>query len=328
MEQYIFQMIVVLLGALSASSCALYYFQRVRLERPPIGTFNSRDILILLVFIVSLPILYLYLPGIVLTSFLVLTFISALYLGLTPLLRRRYVWLIIAALLGADIYIALNFLGLQIGWQVYWAVTSTVVLIAAVSVSNLYVQGGLRLRTIAWFALILGFYDLTFTTLIPLTPLLADRFIGHPLDPSMGFRMGIMSANIGLGDLLIYSLFLVGAYKGYGAKAAGITLAVIAIFGAIVPAWAPLVLTSFIRGSVGIVFPAQASFGPVAFLTYLCFRKAWGPERSMAEWFKVQAAMGHKIIRAASATARRAPAPAAPLPRSAEIITPDVQGTD
>lgn len=327
MQQYLFQMIVVLLGALSASSCALYYFQRVRLERPPIGTFNSRDILILLVFIVLLPILYFYVPSILLTGFLVLTFICALYLGLSPLLRKRYVWLIIAGLLGADIYVALNFLGLQFGWQVYWLITSTVVLIAAVSVSNLYVQGGLRLQTIAWFALILGFYDLTFTTLIPLTPLLADRFIGHPLDPSIGFRMGIYSANIGLGDLLIYSLFIVGSYKGYGGKAAGIALAVIVIFGAIVPAWAPLILTSFIRGTIGIVFPAQASFGPAACITYLCFRKAWGPERKMGEWLKVQAAMGYKIIRAAPAAARRA-APSPALPRLAETVTPDVQGTD
>ena len=58
----IFQSIVAVVGALLISLCALVYFQRVRLERPSIGTFNARDVVVVGFFIVALPLLYLVLP--------------------------------------------------------------------------------------------------------------------------------------------------------------------------------------------------------------------------------------------------------------------------
>lgn len=53
--------------------------------------------------------------------------------------------------------------------------TSAVVLVAAVGVSNLYVQGGLRLQQVAWFTVFLAGYDLIFSTVIPLTPKLGGH---------------------------------------------------------------------------------------------------------------------------------------------------------
>ena len=41
-EQTVFQTIVVLFGALSTSAAALFYFRRVRLERPAVGVEQSR----------------------------------------------------------------------------------------------------------------------------------------------------------------------------------------------------------------------------------------------------------------------------------------------
>src|ERR1039458_8615658 len=72
---------VILVGITLVSLGALFYFRRVRMERPPIGTFNGRDIVILLAFIVTLPFLYGYLPLWLITCILVLTFTSSLYLG-------------------------------------------------------------------------------------------------------------------------------------------------------------------------------------------------------------------------------------------------------
>ena len=43
-----FQLCVAVIGATLASLGALWYFRRVRLERPAIGRFNGRDIMILL----------------------------------------------------------------------------------------------------------------------------------------------------------------------------------------------------------------------------------------------------------------------------------------
>ena len=90
-------------------------------------------------------------------------------------------------------------------------------LFAVVAVANLYIQGGMRLRHVAWLALGLAVYDPIFSFGVPLTAKLADAFAGFPLDPSIGFRAGLNSANIGIGDLLVYSAFAVAASRDTGA---------------------------------------------------------------------------------------------------------------
>jgi hypothetical protein len=205
LEQTIFQVVVVLFGALSTTAAAILYFRHVRLERPAIGCFNARDVVILFGFIVTIPVLYLLVPPIMLTVFLVITFVSALSIGYRPVLPRTVLWLTIGLLIATNILVARNLLGTTRGWQLYWVLTSVAVLFAAVAVANLYIQGGMRLRHVAWLALGLAVYDPIFSFGVPLTARLADTFAGFPLDPSIGFRAGLNSANIGIGDLLVYS---------------------------------------------------------------------------------------------------------------------------
>jgi len=294
--QTFFDTSVVLGGALLTSVCALLYFQRVRLERPPLGVFNPRDIVVLLFFILALPFLYLILPTVVLTGLLILTFVSALYFALRPFLLARYLWPLLAVLIVANILITENLLGTRQGWQVYWVLTSAIVLIASVGVANLYVQGGMNLRHIAWFALILAFYDGFFNLVVPISQKLADRFEGQPLDPSIGFTIGSYSANIGLGDLLVFSLFTIAAYKGFGKRGAIASFIIIGIFGALMPAASPLVLTVFIRQNIGIAVPAQVFFGPAALVTYWLLSRR-SAERTMGQWVSEQDAKGHEPIR-------------------------------
>jgi hypothetical protein len=281
-EQTAFQVVVVLVGALSTTAVALVYFTRVRLERPAIGCFNGRDVLFLFGFIVTLPVLYLYVPPTVLTIFLVITFVSALSIGYRPVLPRIVLWPVIGALIATNILVARNLLGTTRGWQLYWTLTSVAVLFAAVAVANLYVQGGMRLRHVAWFALGLAVYDPIFSFGIPLTARLADTFAGFPLDPSIGFRAGLNSANIGIGDLLVYSTFTVAAYKAYGRHGAKLAFGLVAVFGALAPSLAPLVISAVVRTN-GVVVPAQLFFGPAAFIGYLILARS-GPERSMRAW--------------------------------------------
>src|SRR4051812_40497339 len=85
----LFQIVVGLVGSLATTTCALAYFTRVRLPRPPIGTFNARDVVVLACFIVTLPVLYVAVPPGVLTGFLVVTFFSALTIALRPLFPVR-----------------------------------------------------------------------------------------------------------------------------------------------------------------------------------------------------------------------------------------------
>jgi hypothetical protein len=288
LEQTVFQVVVVLVGALSTTAVALVYFTRVRLERPAIGCFNGRDVLFLFGLIVTLPVLYLYVPSIVLTVFLVITFVSALSIGYRPVLPRAVLWPLIGALIAANILVARNLLGTTSGWQLYWALTSVAVLFAAVAVANLYVQGGMRLRHVAWFALGLAVYDPIFSFGIPLTARLADTFAGFPLDPSIGFRAGLNSANIGIGDLLVYCTFTVAAYKAYGRRGARLAFALVAVFGALAPSLAPLAISAVVRTN-GVVVPAQLFFGPAAFIGYLILARS-GPERSMRQWRRATAA--------------------------------------
>jgi hypothetical protein len=309
-------MATVFCGSLATAGSALVYFQHVRLERPPIGVFNSRDIVMLLCFIVALPLIYLFLPGQVLTALLVITFMAASYIGLRPLMPARFVWLITLPLLAANIVVTqITNAGWQPGLPLYWILDDIIVLLAAAAVANLYVQGGMRLRHVAWFALILSFYDAFFAFVIPVSQALADRFEGAALDPSIGFAIGAYRANIGLGDLLVFSLFTIAAYKGYGKKAAIAAIALIAIFGAILPSLSPLMIAAVTR-KIGITVPAQVFFGPAAFIAYLWLARH-APERSMAQWFSLRDAARHEPADrpvAIPTTPALATAPGAPAP--------------
>ena len=85
----LFELVLAISGTLVTIALALLYLRYVRVERPAIGTFNRRDIAILFVFIVGLPLLYLVLPMGVLLIFLLITFMSALSIGLRPMMGPR-----------------------------------------------------------------------------------------------------------------------------------------------------------------------------------------------------------------------------------------------
>jgi plastocyanin len=264
----LFQIAVGLVGSLAAALCALAYFRRVRLERPPIGVFNTRDLCVLGVFIVALPVLYVHVAPGVLTAFIVVTFLSALTIALRPLFPSRPLWVAIPLVLTADILVTRSMDDMRGGLQLYWLLTSAVVLVAAVGVANLYVQGGLELRQIAYFTLFLAVYDIFFTRVIALTPLLAVALQGRPLDPSVGFAAGAYNANVGLGDLLVFCLYAIAAYKAHGRRGAVTALGVIAVFGAVAPAVTPLVAPGLFGTTAAAFVPIQALFGPAAFVAY------------------------------------------------------------
>lgn len=278
------ELIIAVTGAVVTSLAALVYLRRVRLERPAIGTFNRRDIMILFVFIVFLPTLYVVLPQWLLTSFLVITFVASMSIGYRPLMSASRLWLGIGLLVGLNIWMARTLLGTVAGWQIYWTENSILVVLGAVAVANLYVQGGMRLRHVAWFALVLAVYDAIFTLIWPVTNELAERFLGYPLDPSVGMRIGLYNASIGLGDLLVYALFLITAYKAYGRAAAKLALLLVVVFGAVAPSLAPLIFRELIDARTDLVVPAQSLFGPAAFLAYVWMRRKYGPERTMQQF--------------------------------------------
>jgi hypothetical protein len=274
---------VLLVGIVIISTAAVFYFRRVRMERPPIGTFNGRDIVILVAFISALPFLYGYLPNWLITILLTLTFSSGLYIGYRQLLGATRTWLGIGLLIGLNIYTSDHLLGTTLGWPLWWLELSVMVGLGAVAVANLYVQGGMRLQHVAWLSLALAVYDLIFATILPLTDKLVANYLSHPLDPLLGMRFGIDNYGVGLGDLLVYALFLTAVYKAYGKHAARLGLGLIVVVGAAVVSFVPLAF-NFLDVELDVLVPSQVFFGPSAFLFYLWLKHRYGRERTMAEY--------------------------------------------
>jgi len=308
LQESLTQLGVTLVGIVAVTALALVYFRRVRLDRPPIGTFNGRDIAILLAFIVGLPFLYAAMPRWALTCLLALTFASALAIGYRQVLGRTWLWLCIGLLIGANIWTSRTMLGTTAGWQLWWAELAALVGLAAIAVANLYVQGGMKLRYVSWLALALGAYDVIFSSVYPLTDKLVQEFLGAPLDPSLGMRFGINNFAIGIGDLLIFALFAVAAYKAYGRSAARLAFGLVVVFGAVVPSLVPLII-NFIDTRTDILVPSQAFFGPAAFLCYLWLKHRYGRERTMAEY----------LADAGGTAPVAAPAQPAPAPQPASV---------
>jgi hypothetical protein len=302
----VFQLGVALIGAAAASLGALAYFRRVRMERPAIGKFNGRDISILFFFLMILPAFYLLVPRWALETLLVLTFMSALSIGFQNLLSPRRMWLVIGLMIGADLWFGQRLLGTVIGWQVFWTENSLIVLLAAISVANLYVQGGMQLRHVAWFAAGLAIYDSVFSIGFPVTNLLVRDFVGYPLFPAMGMRISFNEAIVGLGDLLVYAAFTIAAVKAYGPKALKLALTLILVFGAAMPTLSGL-LINYIDARADVIIPAQTWFGPAALIGYLWLRRHYGRERTMKEYLE-----SDEVVR------REPPAPPT-IPREPEI---------
>lgn len=277
---------VAIVATLATIALSVLYLRHVRLDRPAIGAFNGVDVVVVFGFIVALPLLYLVLPLRPLLVVLGLTFTSALVLGLRPVLGPTRTWVVTGAVVAANIWMGRTMLGTVAGWQLFWLENDLLVVCAAVTTVNLYVQGGMRLRHVAWFGLVLAVYDAVFTFVWPVTNTLAQRFIGWPFDPSVGFRIGIYNATVGLGDLLVYGLFVVAALKAYGPRAARGAAAISVLAGAVVPALLPLLTDAFIDARTDVIVPAQAAFGPVAFLYYRWLLRTYGAERTMGEYVR------------------------------------------
>jgi hypothetical protein len=274
---------VIMVGLIAVSAGALFYFRHVRMERPPVGTFNGRDIGVLLVFISTLPFLYAVLPDWLITCLLVLTFTSSLFIGYKPVVGATRAWLGIGLLIGLNIWTSHHLMGSTAGWQLWWGELSILVGLGAIAVANLYVQGGMKLQYVAWFALALAVYDIIFATILPLTDKLVAGYLAHPLDPLLGMRFGIDNYGVGLGDLLIYALFLTATYKAYGAHAARLAFGLIVVVGGVVTAFVPFLL-NFFDTELDLLVPSQAFFGPAAFLFYLWMKHRYGRERTMGEY--------------------------------------------
>lgn len=241
------------------------YFRRVRVSRPPFGVINLRDVAILLGALIVLPYLYLWLPLAVAGGLLGLAAFTVLYLTVEPLLPGSLVWAACLVLLGADIWLAL-FDGVT--GPAFLLVNNAVMGIGIVGASNLWAQSGMKARDAAVLAAVLTGYDLIATWQLPVMGDVLARLSQLPMAPIVAWGLAdpASALRIGLGDLLVATLFPLVMRKAFGRSAGYLAL----LTGLLTISTMLIIL----RAVSAPAFPVMAFLGPLLVGQYWFWRRS------------------------------------------------------
>jgi hypothetical protein len=273
--------VLVVLGCAAAAVLGGWLaFSRVALPRPPLGVMSLGDVAFMLVAIVLVPYLYLALPLWLVAGLLLLATGSALIPLLTPLLASRAAaWLATLALLGADVAVTML---LGPPHPLFFAVNNAALALLIVGITVLWAQSGLRARDAAVLGGALAVYDLVATSLLPTTGDLIARLTALPLLPMVGWGAGEGGGwlGVGLGDLLLATVYPLVMRKAFG-RSAGILALALGL--GTVAALLALGVSGLLRG----IFPVMVVLGPLMVAQYAFWRRR-GPERTTAEFRQVE----------------------------------------
>lgn len=264
MEPALSTILLVFTHVLAMVAAGLAYLRHVRVERPPIGVYNLRDVLGMAVVLVLLPPLYLHIPDLAIVTILTVVVTAILYFTLSPMLGRRWSAGAAAVLVAADLLLGL--------WDraghltAFVVLNNLVVVAAAVGVANIWAQSGIRAREVALLAAGLAVYDLLATVVTPTMVEFFNRVAALPLAPAVGWGSGAGTVGIGLGDLLLVLVWTLVAERAYGPRAglaaAGGCLAVVLAIDA-----------AFWLDLVNRPVPAMVLLGPLIVGHYLLLRR-------------------------------------------------------
>ena len=262
---------------LGCVACALLgswaYFRRYQISRPPIGVFNLVDIALMMLLIILVPLLYLALPLWLAATLLLLVALSILYFFWEPVLHARWaVWLAALGLLAVDSAAAFLFGTSQ---NAFFAINDALLLLLVVGATNLWVQSGMKARDAALLGVFLASYDFIATARLPLMGDLVTRLSGLPLAPLVAWSSEHTLWGIGLGDLLLASVFPLVMRKAFG-RPAGLAALLLAL--AAIGTLLALPLQGY--------FPVMVVLGPLMVLQYLYWRKLRGRERTTWQYLQ------------------------------------------
>ncbi len=145
----------------------------------------------------------------------------------------------------------------------------------------------MRARDVVILAGFLTFYDLTSTWLLPVTNDMMQRLGGLPLSPMFGWTVGgsgigrgggiAIWVGIGLGDLLLASIFPLVMHNAFG-HVAGWAAMVVAM-GAI---------CAIILVHIPDIFPVMIVLGPLMIVQYIYWTRRRGSERATRQYLQAE----------------------------------------
>lgn len=277
-------LLIVAAHVVALAALALLYLRRVRMDRPPIGVFNRRDIFVITMVVIAIPPVYLRLPDFLIAAVFCLVALILLQVITSPLLGSRWSWLFAAVAVAVNIALALRGGGEDRDpW--FFAVNNVMIVLLALGVANLWVQAGLRARYVALFALLLTGYDIIATAYLPVMVEFFFRVVQLPFAPAVAWGDGPGMVGVGVGDLLVIALWITVVEKAYGGRAALVagTAGVLAVGG---------LLAAFWVGWLVDPVPAMVTLGPVVVIGYLLLTKIYGPERTTGQYYATRDGSG------------------------------------
>lgn len=276
---------------------AWLYFRRIRVERPPVGVFNLRDVTFTFVTLVVIPPLYLDLPSWLVASILVLMATGLTYLTVSPVLGRRMATMTAGGLAISEATLTILGYGQSTGFVI---MNDIAIGLLVVGVCNIWAQSGIQARDVAVFACAVGVFDLVATWLMPLMLEFFTRVRALPFAPMLAVGTGTGSIVIGLGDLLFVVLWPLVAVKAFAGRAG--LFAAASTMGCVVTLGA-----AFYAGLLNAAVPAMVFIAPAIVVQYILFRRWYGAERTMG------------VFEAANRAGAPPSSPPPPVPPVAEL---------
>jgi hypothetical protein len=122
-------------------------------------------------------------------------------------------------------------------------------------------------------------YDFTATWLLPLMGDMMVRLAGLPLSPMFGWMVGDSSlwVGIGIGDLLLASVFPLVMRKAFGRRA-GLTAMLLAL----------VAIAGIMLLPLKVIFPVMIVLGPLMIGQYLYWSRRQGLERTTWQYLQAE----------------------------------------
>jgi hypothetical protein len=270
---------VVLAFTAGAVLLGWLYFRNYQLARPSVGVLNLGDVAFMIGVIILIPYLYLALPLWLVAAIFALAMLSILQLLGEPLLMARWAnWVFALSLVGADVWTNLR---LGATSTAFLLVNNVVLVLAVVGVTSLWAQSGIKARDVAVLGGVLALYDLIATALLPLMTDLIERLASIPFAPVVSWGAGPERFVIGIGDLLLTTVFPLVMRKAFG-RSAGIAAMAINL-GAIAATMAFLQLAR-----LEVAVPLMSGLGPLMVVQYAYWVLRRGPERTTWEYLRTE----------------------------------------